>query len=82
MRIKNKTNQNRTKRLAVLLQKDERKPTELYNVVLCEIQGTQYFYLYKKTMIFFYVLEQKIGGTRDQWALMQLQYVEHNIETL
>ena len=44
----------------------------MYNVVLCEIQGAQYFYLYiKKTMIFFYVLEQKIGGTRDQWALMQ-----------
>ena len=56
----------------------------MYNVVLCEIQGAQYFYLYKKkkTMIFFYVLEQKIGGTMDQWALMQLQYVEHNIETL
>ena len=65
MRINNKTNQNRTKRLAVLLQKDERKPTELYNVVLCEIQGTQYFYLYKKTMIF-YELEEKIGGTRDR----------------
>ena len=55
----------------------------MYNVVLCEIQGAQYFYyIKKKTMIFFYVLEQKIGGTRDQWALMQLQYVEHNIETL
>ena len=40
----------------------------MYNVVLCEIQGTQYFYLYKKTMIF-YELEKKIGGTRDRWGL-------------
>ena len=40
----------------------------MYNVVLCEIQGTQYFYLYKKNMIF-YELEQKIGGTRNLWGL-------------
>ena len=40
----------------------------MYNVVLCESQGTQYFYLYKKTMIF-YELEKKIGGTRDRWGL-------------
>ena len=45
-RVNNKTNQNRTKHKAVLEQKDERKPTEMYNVVLCEIQGAQYFYLY------------------------------------
>ena len=62
MRIKNKTNQKRAKRLAVLLQKDERKPTELYNVVLCEIQGTQYFYLYKKNYDFLLCV-----GAKNRW---------------
>ena len=52
----------------------------MYNVVLCEIQGTQYFYLYKKTMIF-YELEKK--NRRDQGTVRaQLQYEEHNTETL
>ena len=52
----------------------------MYNVVLCEIQGTQYFYLYKKNYDFLWVGAK---NRQDQGPVgAQLQYVEHNIETL
>ena len=52
----------------------------MYNVVLCEIQGTQYFYLYIKKYDFLWVGAK---NRRDQEPVRaQLQYVEHNTESL